>query len=318
MEFCGNVHLAQLLPALHGIHARPVVARAVQEEHRTCPAVKGKFRHEHGRIVDAPRHVGRVNAVRERIRRIDGARPLERARLAVDLVHRLVRRRLGTRREQQEQLRAELNKTRQERISAFKFWGKQKNASEGASVDEKFTEAAEKTVLPPFLQKISDRFSGLNSDFSPFSGEEYTDFNERKNVFNRLVADRKGVLIRLLIIGILGVALFVTDIAASASASANANGFFSVFGGSYIVFTTVNLVALLVCAALMAGDLKNGLFSLLKLHPKADTSLFFLMVSVLAQNICAYFTQLKLEENVHLLTPAAILLCLPYLFGKLF
>ena len=216
------------------------------------------------------------------------------------------------------QLRAELNKTREKRINSFKFWSKKDGGEQNSTSDEKFSGETESVSLPAFLQKIADRFAGLDTSFTPVPGEEYVDFNDRKEVFTRLLQERKNVIMRLLTIGTIGLILLIIDIAAGASAAANANGFFSVFGGNYTVFVTVNLALLIAAGVFMFRELKNGLFSLLKVHPKADTSLLLLMVCAFIQNICAYFTQLKLEENFRLMAPAAILLCVPYLLAKLF
>lgn len=216
------------------------------------------------------------------------------------------------------ELADKLIKTRQERISSFKFWDKKKNDASRGTPDEKFSGEPEKTALPSFLAGIAAKFEHLDTDFNPVKGEEYTDFNNRKEVFSELIEARKSVLYRLFAIGLAGIILLIINIAASASASADADGFFSLFGGSYPVFAAVNLAVLLAAAVLMFRELKTGLFSLLKMHPKADTSLLLLMVSAIVQNICAFFTQLKLEENFHLMAPAAVLLCVPYLLSKLF
>ena len=216
------------------------------------------------------------------------------------------------------ELADELTKSRQQRISAFKFWDKKNVGASSDTADEKFSKGPEKTVLPAFLEKISASFEHLDTDFTPATSEEYADFNSRREVFAGLINARKGVLLRLLIVGLLGVILFIIDIAASVSASKNPDGFFTLFGGSYTAYTTVNLIGLAACIVLMFRDLKTGAFSLLKVHPKADTSLLLLLACTLVQNVAAYFTQLKLEENFHLLTPAAILLCVPYLLAKLF
>lgn len=219
---------------------------------------------------------------------------------------------------EQAELRAQLNKTRAKRIDSFKFWSKKESGAESSTSDEKFSEKEESSALPAFLQKIADRFEGLDTAFTPVPGEEYVDFNDRKEVFARLMEERKNVILRLLAVGIIGVVLLVIDMVAGASASANANGFFSIFNGNYTVFASVNIALLAVVCVLMFRELKTGLFSLIKVHPKADTSLLFLMACAFLQNLCAFFTQLKLEENFRLMTPAAILLCVPYLLAKLF
>ena len=212
-------------------------------------------------------------------------------------------------------LEAELDKSRQKRINAFRFWG---GAGEtGASADEKFTGTRETSLLPGFLQKIADRFSHLDNAFAPIKSDEYTDENDRKAVFSTLIAARRFTLMRIAAAALLGLALFIIDLTASVSA-ANNGGFFAVFGGNYRVLIVINLVLLGICAGVMAADLKNGLFSLLKIRPKTDTFLLLLMLSSAAQLVAAFFSRQKLEADYHLLTPAVILLCVPYLAAKLF
>lgn len=217
------------------------------------------------------------------------------------------------------ELQNELHKARQQRISSFKFWDRGQDEAQASTSDEKFGDtAAKKKALPAFLQKISDSFSGLDTSFTPVHSEEYADFNRRKEVFAGLMNARKGVLYRLFAIAVIGIVIFIIDIAASVSAASNANGFFTVLGGNYTLYITLNLAALAAAGALLLRDLKTGLFSILKIHPKTDSALLLLMLSALAQNICAYFTQLKPEENFHLMAPAVVLLCVPYLLSKLF
>lgn len=217
-----------------------------------------------------------------------------------------------------EELQTELKKTRQRRISSFKFWDKQQNTADGTTQDEKFSDRREKKALPGFLQKLEDKFAHLDTAFTPVPGDEYTDFNRRKETFNHLIAARKSVLLRLLAVGIIGIVLLIVDLAASASAASDVNGFFSLFNGNYKVFVTVNLILLLAVCVIMFRDIRSGLLSVLKVHPKADTALCFMLAAVTVQTVAAYFTQLKLEENFHLLAPAGVLLCVPYLLAKLF
>lgn len=219
------------------------------------------------------------------------------------------------RREEAAKLEEELGRSREKRISSFKFWGSRDDT--GDSEDETFSGVREDTLLPAFLQRIAGRFAGIDNAFAPVNSEEYEDENDRKAVFSTLIAARKNTLVRILIVGVLGVALLILNLVASLSA-ANHGGFFTAYGGSNAVLISLNLALLAVTAGVMFPDLKNGVISLLKIRPKADTSLVFLLCAALVQLVAAYFSQFKLEFDYHLLTPAAVLLCVPYLFAKLF
>lgn len=217
----------------------------------------------------------------------------------------------------EEELIEELGKTRMKRINSFKFWGGKKDYT-AETDDEKFSVGEEQKKLPGFIARFASRFDGVKTSFSPVDCDEYTDFNNRKQVFNALIDSRKRELIKAVICLAAGLICLISDLAAGVSAGNDANGFFTVFGGSYPVYVTVNLVCLIISAAALGSELKNGLFSLFKAHPKADTSLLFMYVFALMQNISAYFTQLKLEENFRMLMPAVILLSVPYLLAKIF
>lgn len=223
--------------------------------------------------------------------------------------------------EEEKKLEQELSEVRKKRVNNFHFWNKQETAQTAENTDEKFSADAEKTSLPQFLkpvaEKFSEKFSHLNSDFTPIDHDEFEEFESRKNVFTKLLQTRRQSLIQTAVVALLGIVLFIINTVASVSA-ANNNGFFTIFGGSNTIFVAVNLIILLLCALMMIRELKNGLFSLLKVHPKADTSLLFMIISAFVQTVASFFTQLKIEENYHLYTASIILLCVPYLLGKIF
>ncbi len=223
--------------------------------------------------------------------------------------------------EEEKRLEQELSEVRRKRVDNFRFWNKNGNSEATQVDDEKFSADAEKTSLPMFLKPFADKFSAkfehLNNDFTPVDSEEFEEFDSRKKVFTSLLETRRSALFKTVAVAVLGIILLIINTLTSVSAAENA-GFFTLFGGENAVYVAVNLIALLILCVLLAKELKNGLFSLLKAHPKTDTALLFMTVSALIQTVASFFTQLKIEENYHMYTSAVILLCVPYLAGKLF
>ena len=215
-----------------------------------------------------------------------------------------------------ELLEDELVRVRKKRINDFRFWDKEKDEA-GEVEDSTFTVARDNRALPRRLKKFADKFSRCNSSFVPVGDEEYTDFGNRRRVFSSLIELRTKTLIRAIAVSVLGLLLFIINIAASVSAAAN-NGFFDIFAGNNTVYAAVNLVLLLAALVLTAGDLKRGLFSLLKLRPKTDTAYAFMMLSCFAENAALFFTQQKTEADFHMLTGAAVILCVPLLLSRVF
>ena len=223
--------------------------------------------------------------------------------------------------EEEKRLEKELSEVRRKRVNSFQFWNKNGDSEETEVDDEKFSAAAEKTSLPmflkPFADKLSAKFEHLDNDFTPVNSEEFKEFESRKKVFASLLETRHRALFKTVSVAVLGIVLLLINILTSASAAENA-GFFTLFGGETAVYVAINFIVLLIVCVLLARELKNGLFSLLKVHPKADTSLLFMIASALLQTFASFFTQLKIEENYHFYSSAVILLCVPYLAGKLF
>lgn len=208
----------------------------------------------------------------------------------------------------------ELSKIRADRIKNFRFWTKSEEKT-GESEDKSFSPQKEELPLPSFLMNIRNRFSHLNTDFVPMGEEEYQDPSKRKEIFSSLMKLKKTTLIKALFISVIGIILLIINISTAISAAMN-NGFFSVFGGSTVIYSIINLVILLLCGAIMADDLKKGLFSLLKVRPRTDTALLIMYLGVLAQTAVSFFSTLKPESDYHLLSGAAVLLCAPMLLAK--
>ena len=213
-------------------------------------------------------------------------------------------------------LEKELTQAREKRINNFRFWSKQ-NVPTGESEDESFSAPREDKKLPSFISDIEKKFRHLNTDFVPTGNTEYTDPAKRKEIFSALINIRKNLLFRTFAVGLLGVILLLINIITSISAAMH-NGFFEVFGGNPTVYNSVNLMFLLLCGVLLFDDLKKGVFSVLKIRPKTDSALLFVYAGALIQNITAYFTLLKPESDYHMLSGAAILLCVPVLLSKIF
>ncbi len=214
------------------------------------------------------------------------------------------------------ELEKELSAVRQKRIKNFRFWTKSATET-GESEDKSFSAPKEDKHLPSSLDKISKRFSHLNTDFASTSCDEYTDPSKRKEVFSHLINIRKSAILKAFAVALTGIILIIINISASLSASLH-NGFFTIFGGSSVVYNSVNLFLLVIAGILMAEDLKKGLFSILKIRPRADSALLFMYIGALAQNITAYFSSLKPESEYHLITGAVVLLSVPVLAAKVF
>ncbi|MBQ9945508.1 MAG: hypothetical protein IJO68_03175 [Clostridia bacterium] len=214
------------------------------------------------------------------------------------------------------ELEKELSEVRAKRIKNFRFWTKSAVIT-GETEDESFSAPKEERKLPDFLDKIRSRFEHLDTDFVPASEDEYTDPSKRRELFSKLISIRKSVIIRAFAVALLGVILLLMNLITTVSASMN-NGFFAVFGGSAVAYNAVNLVILLAVGILMANDLKKGFLSLLKIRPKTDSALLFIYLGALLQNIAAFFTVLKPENEYHMLSGAAVLMCVPVLIAKTF
>lgn len=207
-----------------------------------------------------------------------------------------------------------LRRARAKKINNFNFWNKSNGTEESA--DEKFSSGSHRE-LPPFFQRLADRFAGLDSSFTPVKSTEYRDPEDRKAVFSSLIKTRNACLLRAGVLALIGIILFIVDAAVAVSASKN-GGFFTVLGGNSLVYNILNTVFLLSAAVILLPELKTGLFSLLKIHPKADTSLLFMFVSAALQNGAMYSNAVRAEYDMHLFTPAVILLSVPFLMSKLF
>lgn len=212
-------------------------------------------------------------------------------------------------------LEKELSEVREKRMNDFNYWSEEKSLT-GESEDKSISASDEKT-LPGFLSFFQEKFGHLDTDFVPVGNEEYTDPTRRKEIFSRLISIRKGLIIKTAVTGLLGIILLLMNIITTLSAAMN-NGFFRVFGSSTVIYNSINLFILVLTAILMFDDLKKGFFSILKLRPRTDSVLLAVFTGALAQNIAAYFTLLKSESDFHLITCAAVLLCVPVLIAKIF
>lgn len=215
-----------------------------------------------------------------------------------------------------EALREELSKVREKRINSFRFWTKSA-VETGESDDKSFSPRREERKLPAFLVKIQKKFEHLDTDFTPVGEEEYQDPSRRKEIFSRLIEARKYTIIKAFIVGVIGIILLIINIATGISAEMN-NGFFTLFGGSSMVYNIINLVCLLITGVLLSEELKKGLFSILKIRPKTDSALLIMYMGALLQNIAAFFTVLKPESEYRMLSGAVILLGAAVLVAKTF
>ena len=213
------------------------------------------------------------------------------------------------------QIEEEVSKNREKRINDFHFWSKSHKES-GKSSDPDIT-SVEDAGIPGKLRAAASKFDRFDGEFLDVPCDEFTSFENHRPVFSKLMSIRKLALIKAAVLGVLGIVLFIINTVTAASASAN-NGYFTVFGGSQTAYITVNLIFILIAAAVMAGEIKRGLFSLLQARPGANTVLLFMMLFAAAEDIAAYFSSEIVEESYHLLNGAVILLCIPVLVAQSF
>lgn len=208
----------------------------------------------------------------------------------------------------------ELSRVREKRIKSFRFWTKSA-VETGESEDKSFSPQKEEPALPSFLSAVRSKFSHLDTDFVPMGDEEYKDPSRRKEIFSSLMGLKKASLIKALFLALVGTVLLIINITAGISAAMH-NGFFTILGGSATAYSIINLVALLLCGAVMADDLKKGFLSVLKIRPKTDTALLIMYLGAAAQVVASFFTTLKPEGDYHLISGAVILLTVPVLLSK--
>ena len=217
----------------------------------------------------------------------------------------------------EEELAEELRSAREKKIGAFRFWGKKTEEETGQTQDKTLERASLTKALPDFTKKISSRFQHLETPFAPIPCDEYTDHMKRREGFTAILKAKRATLIKAAILAILGLVLLIINAVAKGGAAGN-QGFIKIFGGNDTVFVALNLAVFLAAVALTRRELKNGVFSILKLHPRADASLLAMDFAVLLQTVLAFFTQLKVQSDFQLLAPGAVLLSAAYLLAEYF
>ena len=215
-----------------------------------------------------------------------------------------------------EELKDELQHSREKRVKNFRFWDKAPVDDTGET-DEKFSHNINITALPAFAAKFSERFSHIPTPFVPVHTEEFTDAGNRKEMFRAIKTARTRAFVSMIILAAFALILLITDLAAKISAGNN-GGFFTVMGGSVNALVIFNLVFLLLSCVVILPELKNGAVSVLKLRPKTDALLLLLMISAVGQTAAAFFTQLKTAYDFQLLAPAAVVVCVPFFLAKVF
>ena len=221
----------------------------------------------------------------------------------------------GVRKE--EELEEELKSTREKKIGSFSFWNKKSDEQTGETPDKKLERAPVSKALPDFTKKLSARFEHVPTPFAPIKTEEYTDHQNRRACFAAISKAKKVTLILAAALGLVGFVLLIINAVAKGGA-ANNEGFIKIFGGNDTVLVALNLVCLLLAAGASLRVLKNGVFSILKLHPRADAALLATDLAVLLQTVFAFFTQKKVQYDFQLLAPAAVLLTGAYLAAEYF
>ena len=217
------------------------------------------------------------------------------------------------------ELQEKLMQARADRVKRFRFWNSapEETETEAESADSKFSHTKKTHDLPAFAEKFSARFQHLAMPFIPVKCEEYTDTGSRKTVFNAIKSARTRVLIGSILLAVFALVLLITDLAAKITAGNN-GGFFTIMGGSVNALAVFNLVFLVLACGILLPDLKNGVFSILKLRPKTEALMLLMLLGALIQTVAAFFTQRKIAFDFQLMAPAAVISCIPYLLSKVF
>ncbi len=217
----------------------------------------------------------------------------------------------------EEELKEELDRTREKKIGDFRFWNKKDDGELGQTDDVKFEKTPVSRALPQALDRFSRRFSHLETPFTPVKTEEYTDHNNRREGFSAIRRAKTFTLLRAGALALLGLVLLILDAVAAGNVSNN-GGRLTLFGGSNAALAVINLAFGVLGAAALFPELKNAVFSILKLHPRTDAVLLGLALTTLLQNAFAIRTELQAQADFRLLTPAFLLLAAPYLLSKVF
>lgn len=175
-----------------------------------------------------------------------------------------------------------------------------------------------KTVpLPPFVQKIADRFADRETPFAPVNTDEYRMNEDRKRVSAQLRYTIRRTTIRTLVHLVLGLILLLANLITTVSASGN-NGFFTVFGADVNTYAIFNLIFFIPSAVLLFPDFKNGLLTVLKVRARTEAALLGMYAIVFIQTVSLFFTQLQPEHDYHLFTGACVLLGALYSASRIF
>ncbi|MBR5409861.1 MAG: hypothetical protein IK104_04250 [Clostridia bacterium] len=217
----------------------------------------------------------------------------------------------------EEELKEELDRTREKKIGDFRFWNRKENGELGETDDRKFERQPVSKALPQFLDRFSQRFSGLMTPFTPVKADEYEDHNARREGFAAIRTAKTVTLVRAGALALLGLILLIIDAVVAGNVSNN-GGIMTVFGGSTAAVAVINLVFLLLGAIALAPEMKNGAYQILKLHPRTETVLLGLALATLLQNVFSIRTDLTPQADYRLLTPALLLLGAAHLVSKLF
>lgn len=217
----------------------------------------------------------------------------------------------------EEELKEELDRTREKKIGDFRFWNKKDDGELGQTDDVKFEKVPVSRALPQALDRFSRRFSHFETPFTPVKTEEYTDHNNRREGFSAIRRAKTITLLRAGALALLGLVLLILDAVAAGNVSNN-GGRLTLFGGSNAALAVINLAFGVLGAAALFPELKNAVFSILKLHPRTDAVLLGLALTTLLQNVFAIRTELQAQADFRLLTPAFLLLAAPYLLSKVF
>ncbi|MCL2512462.1 MAG: hypothetical protein FWF08_01055 [Oscillospiraceae bacterium] len=192
-----------------------------------------------------------------------------------------------TRTVNEHEMEKELKRKRRETADNFKLFGEEEDGGEENAVSRIYTK--------------NDLKSAFISD------------DENRRVRNLLQTESKTLSIKLAVTGTAGVIMLFAAVFVNFSANP-----FRPFGNSEVFYVLFNIILILITAAVISGELFEGVVSLIKLRPAPLTLLPVITSAALMQNVTFLIKPETLSSDFRLQScaAAAVLMFLPILGAK--
>jgi len=191
---------------------------------------------------------------------------------------------------------------------------KDKEEKENSQSGEKTRKSLSEIFSAEAVRRFRLRWDHLDPALNRLDGVEYKGIRDSLQVKEAVSKESRKTFIRMCAVALLALVMFIMSIVATASASKN--GAFTVFGGSNVTYSIVNLIFLLAGAGIMFPELRAGVYSALRLKPRATTVLVCIYLSSLLQCFGSLFTKQSIEADYHMLTAAVLMVSVPVLLAK--